>query len=46
MSDHPSSIATKERWIAISNDVPDKTPKDCFMRYKSIVAKMKLAASQ
>ena len=34
-------LPTKEKWIAIAELVDGKTPKDCFERYKSIVAKLK-----
>jgi len=41
MKKHPSSMATKERWIAIAGDVEGKSAKECFARFKSIVAKLK-----
>jgi hypothetical protein len=34
-------MPTKERWVAIAELVEGKTPKECFERYKSIVAKLK-----
>ena len=34
-------LPTKEKWIAIAELVDGKTPKECFERYKSIVAKLK-----
>lgn len=34
-------MATKERWIAIAGDVEGKSAKECFARFKSIVAKLK-----
>ena len=41
MKKHPGSMPTKERWIAIAGEVDDKTAKECFTRFKSIVAKLK-----
>lgn len=41
MKSFPSSMATKERWIAIAETVEGKTAKDCFTRFKGIVAKLK-----
>ena len=41
MKEFPSSMATKERWIAIAGKVDGKVAKDCFTRFKSIVAKLK-----
>ena len=41
MKKFPGSMPTKERWIAIAEEVDDKTAKDCFTRFKSIVAKLK-----
>ena len=41
MKKFPSSMATKERWIAIAELVDDKSAKECFTRFKSIVAKLK-----
>jgi len=44
MKDFPGTIATKERWIAIAELVDGKTPKECFTRFKEILAKLKAAA--
>ena len=41
MKDVPSSVPTKERWIKIAEKVEGKTAKECFTRFKSIVAKLK-----
>lgn len=41
MKQFPASMPTKERWIAISGVVKDKSAKECFERFKSIVAKLK-----
>ena len=41
MKKFASTMATKERWIAIAGVVDGKNAKDCFARYKSIVAKLK-----
>jgi len=43
MKSVPSTVATKERWIKIAESVTDKTPKECFTRYKELVAKAKAA---
>lgn len=37
----PASVPTKERWVKIAELVDGKTPKECFERYKEIVAKLK-----
>lgn len=41
MKQFPGSMGTKERWIAIAGIVDEKSAKECFTRFKSIVAKMK-----
>jgi isopropylmalate/homocitrate/citramalate synthase len=41
MKSFPASLPTKERWIKIAETVEGKTPKQCFDRFKSIVAKLK-----
>jgi len=41
MKKFPGSMPAKERWIAIAELVEGKTAKDCFTRFKSIVAKLK-----
>lgn len=41
MKQFPGSMPTKERWIAIADLVEGKTAKECFTRYKNIVAKLK-----
>lgn len=33
---YPSTMAPKERWTAISSEVPGKTPKECLARFKEI----------
>ena len=44
MKKYPASMPTKDRWIAIAGEVTDKTAKECFTRFKSIVAKLKSGA--
>jgi hypothetical protein len=41
-----STIATKERWIKISDLVEGKTPKECFTRFKECAAAAKAAAAK
>ena len=41
MKKFPGTMPAKERWIAIAELVEGKTAKDCFARFKSIVAKLK-----
>jgi len=41
MKEVPSSLPTKERWIKIAEQVDGKTPKECFIRFRAIVAKLK-----
>lgn len=41
MKTHPASMNTKERWIAISEMVDGKTPKECFARFKELCEKAK-----
>ena len=41
MKKHPGSMATKERWVAIADEVEGKAAKECFTRFKSIIAKLK-----
>ena len=41
MKKHPASMPTKDRWIAIADGVDEKSAKECFTRFKSIVAKLK-----
>ena len=43
MKKFPASIATKERWISIAGEIEGKGAKECFVRFKSIVAKLKAA---
>jgi hypothetical protein len=43
MKELPASVATKERWIKIAEGVDGKTAKECFTRYKELVAKAKSA---
>lgn len=45
MKEFPGSLPTKERWVKIAEVVDGKTAKECFERYKSIVAKMKAEAA-
>jgi hypothetical protein len=41
MREFPATIAPKERWIKIGGVVTDKKPKECFERFKFIVAQLK-----
>ena len=41
MNQVPGSVPAKERWIKIAEYVEGKSPKECFERYKEIVAKLK-----
>jgi len=41
MKDVPASVPTKERWVKISDFVNGKSPKQCFERFKAIVARLK-----
>jgi hypothetical protein len=36
-----STMAIKERWVAISTFVDGKNGKECYLRYREIVAKLK-----
>lgn len=40
----PTTVATKERWIAIAETVEGKTPKECFARFKKLCAQAKEGA--
>ena len=42
----PSTIATKERWVQIAGLVDEKTPKECFTRFKELCAAAKAAAAK
>lgn len=41
MREFPASMAPKERWVKIAATVTGKAPKECFERFKYIVAKVK-----
>lgn len=41
MKTFPASMPTKDRWIKIAETVDGKTAKQCFDRFKSIVARLK-----
>jgi hypothetical protein len=41
MKQFPGSLPAKERWVKIAEVVDGKSAKECFARFKSIVAKMK-----
>jgi len=41
MKTFPASLPTKERWIKIAEVVEGKSAKQCFERFKVIVAKVK-----
>lgn len=41
MREFPGSIPVKERWIKIAEKVDGKTPKECYERFKEIVALVK-----
>jgi hypothetical protein len=44
MKTFTASMPTKERWIKIAETVEGKSAKQCFDRFKSIVAKLKTEA--
>lgn len=33
LTTYPATMPAKERWIAIANDVPSETPKECLARF-------------
>ena len=41
MKDVPASVPTKERWVKIAEMVDGKSAKECYERFKEIVAKIK-----
>jgi hypothetical protein len=41
MREFPASMAPKERWVSIAKSVTDKLPRECFERFKFIVAQLK-----
>ena len=41
MREFPASIPVKERWIKIAEKVDGKTAKECYERFKEIVALLK-----
>jgi hypothetical protein len=41
MREFPGSIPVKERWIKISEKVEGKSAKECYERFKEIVALLK-----
>jgi len=41
MKNVDKTLPLKEKWISIGQMVDGKNAKDCFMRYKIIVAKLK-----
>ena len=41
MKKYPGSMPTKERWLKIAEEVDGKSAKECFARFKEIVAKLK-----
>lgn len=43
MKDVPGSVPTKERWLKIAEGVDGKSAKECFGRFKELVAKAKAA---
>lgn len=45
MKEVPASVGTKERWIKIAEGVDGKTAKECFTRFKELVAKAKAEKS-
>ena len=46
MKTHPATIATKERWIKISEGVNGKSAKECFTRFKDLCAKAKAQSAK
>lgn len=41
MREFPATMAAKERWVKISEKVDGKTAKECFERFKELVAEVK-----
>ena len=41
MREVPGSVPTKERWIKIAEGVDGKSAKECYARFKELVAKTK-----
>jgi hypothetical protein len=41
MREFPASLPPKERWVKIAERVESKRPKECFERFKFIVAQLK-----
>lgn len=41
MKKYPTTIAAKERWIKISEEIDGKNPKECYLRFKEIVSLLK-----
>ena len=41
MREFPSTLPAKERWIKIAEKVDGKSAKECFERFKELVAQVK-----
>jgi hypothetical protein len=41
MREHPGTMPVKERWIKIAEQVEGKSAKECYERFKEIVALLK-----
>lgn len=41
MREFPASMPAKERWVKIAEKVEGKTAKECFERFKELVAEVK-----
>jgi hypothetical protein len=41
MREFPATLAPKERWMKIAEKVGSKAPRECFERFKFIVAQLK-----
>lgn len=46
MRQFPVDLGPKERWTKIGEVVDDKTPKECYARFKELVSKMQKRKTQ
>lgn len=46
MKNVPKDLSVKDKWIKIAESVDGKLPKECFERYKEIMAKLKAAKAE
>jgi hypothetical protein len=45
MKEFGANLPVKERWVSVGTKVDEKTPKQCFERYKVLCAKHKAAVA-